>query len=356
MSYTKEIIKGLSWMGALKAITRLITFGRVAILARLLSPIQFGVFGVATMGLAFLETLTDTGINVFFVQKEGKLEDYLDTAWMVSIARGTLIGLLLVSTSFYVANFFHSPEAQIALSLIGLCAFVRGFINPAIISFQQKLQFNKEFWLRFSIFVVDTVVSVTLAFITKSAISMVWGLIAGCILEVIASFVFIKPRPRLIWNKLKVKNILKRGKWVTLAGIFQYLFANGDNIVVGRLMDTAALGYYQMAYRISIIPITEITDVFSKVTFPVYSNFGSEKKRLWRAFSKTAGVIALLVIPISILIFAFPTFIVNVLLGKDWLTIVPALKVLAVFGVVRSLSAVFLLFFYQLKNKNMLPI
>src|SRR4030043_2096211 len=111
MEHFKKILRGLFWMGGLQGIIRLITFARLAVLARLLTPFEFGLFGIASLVLALLETMTDTGVNVFFIQKEGKLKDYLNTAWIVSILRGAIIALILFSSAPWVALFFKSSQA-----------------------------------------------------------------------------------------------------------------------------------------------------------------------------------------------------------------------------------------------------
>ena len=100
MGYFKDTLRGVSWMGGLRLSTRVIAFAKIAILARILTPAQFGLFGIALLVLALLENLTETGINIFLIQEKAKLEKYNDTVWLVSIIRGTLISL----TIFFLLN------------------------------------------------------------------------------------------------------------------------------------------------------------------------------------------------------------------------------------------------------------
>src|SRR3990167_7344642 len=94
MGYKTDAFKGISWIGILRASTRGITFVRLAILARILSPAQFGVFGIATLVLSLLEIITETGINVFLIQKKD-IKSYINSAWIVSIVRGFIIAIFL---------------------------------------------------------------------------------------------------------------------------------------------------------------------------------------------------------------------------------------------------------------------
>ncbi len=346
MNYFKKTLHGVSWMAAFRVTTRGITFLRIFILARLLDPYMFGLFGIAALVLAFLETITETGINVFLIQHEEPLEKYVDTAWVVSIIRGTLISLLILVSAPFVSDFFQSPSAFSLISLMALIPLIRGFINPSSVRFQKNLEFNKEFLYRLTIFLVDSSVTVLLAFYIRSATSLVWGLIAGATAEVLLSHLFIQPRPRLTFEIDKIKKVINRGKWLTLAGVMQYFFQNGDNIVVGKLLGSGQLGLYDMAYKISILPITEVSDVFGKVTFPAYTQIQSDRPRLKIAFYKTVLGISILVIPIGLLLFTFSAQIVLLFLGEKWISIIEVLKLLSIFAIIRaiygSLGALFL--------------
>ncbi len=336
--YSIDAIKGVSWVGALRFSTRIVSFIRTAVLARILDPGQFGAYGVAMLVLALLEVFTETGVNVLLIQEKEKKDEYIHSAWIVSIVRGCIISFGLYISAPYVAAFFHSPQSVPLLQVISIAPLLRGFINPSVAYFQKELQFQKEFWYRFVLFFVDGSVAIGFAFITHSAISLVIGFIAGIILELALSFIIVKPRPRLMIKADYIKQIIHRGKWITASGIFNYLFHNADNIVVGRLLGTTSLGLYEMAYSISILPITEVGDVFSRVTFPVYAKIADDRMRLKTAFVKSTLVVSLLTIPFGIILFFFPKEIIHVVLGDKWLGMAVVLPILAVFGVLRAIS------------------
>lgn len=325
-------------MAAFRGLTRLVAFAKIAILARILAPEQFGLFGIAALALAFLEIFVETGVNVFLIQEKKNIDAYINTSWAVSILRGVVISAVILLATPFIVSFFDSPDSRGLLYFISLVPFIRGFINPSIVKFQKELQFNKEFWFRSLIFTFDSLVAVILALVTKSPASLIWGLAGGALLEVFLSFAVVKPIPTFSFELVKVKKIIGRGKWVTGAGIFQYIFRQGDDIVVGKLLGESFLGLYQVAYKISTLPISEVSDVVSRVTFPVYSKMGGDLKRLKAAFLKTTLAISLLAMPLGLFIFLFPRQIVLLVLGPNWLAAVSVLKVLAIFGVVKAIS------------------
>jgi lipopolysaccharide exporter len=337
MGYLKNTIKGISWMGALRGVTRIISVIRIGILARLLSPEQFGVFGIATLVLTFLEIVTETGINIFLIQENKDLEEYLDTAWVVSIFRGIIISTVIIVIAPFITTFYKSPDSLTIIYLISFVPFISGFINPVEVKFLKNLEFHKEFYFRLVIFSVDSFIAIIVAFITKSAISMIWGLIAGSSIEVFLSFVFIKPRPRFKLNFTQMKVVINRGKWIAGFGLLNYLFEHGDDLVIGKLLDIDSLGIYQVAYKISTLPISEIADVFYKVTFPIYTKMVDDKKRLKKAYLKTMLVISILVISLSSVIFIFAKLIVSIVLGNGWSEVIPVLKILALFGMIKAI-------------------
>src|SRR3989344_3910848 len=151
MGYLSDTVRGVSWMGVLRASTRSLTFVKIVVLARFLSPNEFGLFGIAMLALAFLEIITETGINIFLIQEKADLKEYNNTAWVVSILRGVLMSLALFLFTPYIASFFNSPGAIQLLYLTSLVPLVRGFINPAVVRFQKELLFNKEFSLRLAL-------------------------------------------------------------------------------------------------------------------------------------------------------------------------------------------------------------
>ena len=354
MGYFKDTLKGVSWMGGLRATTRLFAFIKIAILARILSPSQFGLFGIALLILSLLETLTETGINIFLIQEKEELEKYNDTAWFVSIIRGALISSLIFIFAKLIVIFFRSPDAYSLLLLISLVPLLRGFINPAIVKYQKELKFNKEFLLKASIYTLDALVAILLALITRSASSLVWGMIAGVVFEIAISHLFIRPKPKLSLEKAKLNKVVNRGKWITMAGIFEYLFREGDDIVVGKLLNTTALGIYQVAYKISTLPITEVADTVIKVTLPVYVKIADQKARLRKAFSKTMLVVLAITLPFGIILYIFSREVVLLLLGPNWISAVSVLKILAGFGVIRALTITTHPLFLAVKKQNYL--
>jgi len=167
MGYKKIAFFGISWMMSLNIITGVFSVLKIAIIARLLSPADFGIFGIALLSLSLLELLTETGLNVVLIQSKNDLSRFLDSAWIVSMIRGVLITLALIGLSPLIARFFNSPQSLSILLLISMAPLLRGFINPSEVIFQKELRFKSEFFFRIAIFALDTIVSIILVILTN---------------------------------------------------------------------------------------------------------------------------------------------------------------------------------------------
>lgn len=352
MGYTKQAIKGFSWTAGIRIITRTLSLVKNVIIARIFSPYQFGAFGIATLVLVFAEIVTETGINTFLIQNKEDTDKYINTSWLVSIIRGTIIFLVIITASPFISSFFRNSDSMSLLILISFVPLLRGFINPSVIKFQKDLMFNKLFIYQTSCFLVEVFSSIILVLITHRVEALVYGMIVSTIFEIIISFMMIKPTPRLIFDLSVFKKIIGYGKWITASTIFNYFYQHGDDIVVGRILGSASLGLYDMAYRFSLVPLSDVADVVSNVTFPVYVKISADTKRLRRAFLKTLSGVILITFPIALIIFLFPKEIISLILGEKWLLAVPALKILGIFGFVRAISSFSQNIFLSLGKQN----
>jgi PST family polysaccharide transporter len=184
----------------------------------------------------------------------------------------------------------------------------------------------------------DAGVAITTAFITKSAISLAYGLIFSALLELILSFLLFKLRPRFRFDKLKAKTIIHQGKWMTSAGVFSYFSQKTPDIIIGRTMNSVNLGYFQMAYRLAILPFEETLEMFNRVAFPVYTKIVGDRARLARAMKQYYLALLALCLPILGLMLIFATPIVKLVLGETWMPIVPTLRILSMAGIVLVLN------------------
>ena len=336
---SKAVVRGGMWVFALRFTNRGLGFVRTIILVRLLAPSDFGLLGIAMLAIATLETFSQTGFQAALIQKKENVDSYLDTAWTVSAVRGVLLFLILFFSAPLVATFFNSPQATLVIKVIAVSTLLSGFRNIGILFFQKELEFNKQFTYEFSAALTDLAISISLAFILRNVWALVWGGLAGHFIRFIMSYLLHPYHPRIRFEKETFKDLFGFGRWVLGSSMLGFLIVQGDDIFVGKMLGVTALGLYQMAYLISNLPATEITHVISQVTFPAYSKLQYNLQRLGEAYLDTLQLTAFVSMPIAGGIFVLAPDFTRIFLGEKWTLMVPAIRVLVLAGLVRSIAA-----------------
>ena len=336
---SQRVIHAGFWAFALRIVDRLFGLARTVILARLLAPEDFGLFGIALLALSMLETFSETGFNAAIIQKKGDVKPYLDTAWTVQVIRGFLLAILLLVIAPYVAMFFGEPGAASLVRALALVTVLRGLVNSGVLYFRKELEFHKEFIYMFSGTLTDLGVAILAALILRNAWALIWGLLAGQFVRIVVSYLVHPYRPRPQLRRDKARELYTFGRWIFASSILVFLLNHGDDIFLGKLLGATALGLYQMAYRLSNLPATEITHVISQVTFPAYSKLQDRLPQLRQAYLQTLQVTAFLSFPITGAIIFFAPDFTRIFLGDQWMPMVPAMQILAVWGLSRSIAA-----------------
>ncbi|MGB2630823.1 MAG: lipopolysaccharide biosynthesis protein, partial [Candidatus Omnitrophota bacterium] len=321
---------------------------RTIVLARLLSPDDFGLMGIAILAINMLETFSQTGIETALVHKKENIEAYLDIAWTIQVTRSVILFVLLYFGAPLVAHFFNSPQALRVVRILAFLELFRGMKNIGTVYFQKELRFDKQFVLGFSGIAVNIAVSLTLAFVLRNVWALVYGSLSGAFVVLIMSYILQPYKPRIRLETLKIKELLDFGKWLLGSSILGFLITQGDDIFVGKLLGITALGLYQIAYHFSNAPATEITHVISRVTFPVYSKIQDNIPRLRDAYFNVLQLTASLSFPLAALIFVMAADFTKIFLGDKWMSMVPAMRVLAIWGLIRSVGATAGPFFYAI--------
>lgn len=350
MSYTKNALLGFSWQTILKFATAGLTLGKIFILARILSPSDFGLFSLITIALGVSEATTETGVNVTIIQSKRSINYFLDTAWVISIIRGLLIGILMLLISLILSRFYEQP---ILVGLIGLAAFVpviKGFINPAVVKLQKELRFFEDSVYRFSLVLVESIVVVILAVMFKSVWVLVLSLLASALFDVLITQILFSTKPKFNYIKSRGDIILKNARWLSFSAFFSYLHENLDNLIIGKLAGPFNLGVYHNAYGLTHKATYDFAKSTVHGTFPIFTKLQSHPLRLFKAFITSSWATLLLIGGISLPLLLFPELFVQIILGEEWTSAVPLVRWLVGAGLLQSITALLYNFFIAQKK------
>lgn len=326
------------WAVAARFAARGITTIRAIILARLLSPENWGLYSVALLAMLLLERFSQTGVGAALVQRSGDIRGHLNTAWTMEFIRNSVISVALFAGAPLAASLLGGPDAEPLIRVVALGTLLNGFTNIGTVYLERDLDFKRFSVLQLSQRVAEVVVSIVLAFILGNAFALAFGVVAGNAARVVASYVLHPHRPRFELDLAKAKELYSFGVWLFFSAILNYLNENADDIVVSRVVGVVGLGLYRMAFNLSQAVATEIGNIVNQVAFPAYSSVQSDEDRVKKGLVGHVHMIALISTPIAFGTIAVAEPLTRVLLGEQWLGAIAAMQILSVTGLLRTLG------------------
>ncbi|MWG33201.1 lipopolysaccharide biosynthesis protein [Halomarina oriensis] len=346
---TERTVKGGMWVAALNVSDRMLQLVLMIILANLLGAAELGLFGIALVVMSGVKRFSQLGLNQSLIyDREENVDHMLNTAWLLDIARTSFIALTLVVIAHPFAGLLVSGDAATAgraavlIQVIGLGQLFVGLANPGIVYFQKDLQFHKQFFYSMSGSVVQFGVAIGYAYlVSETAMALVLAFVASDFVRMLASYLLHDYRPSVSFDVPSARSMISYGKWLTANSILYFLYSEGDDLLVSGFLGPLALGYYQLAYRFSNAPATEVTHVISGVAFPAYSKVQDNTKALREGFHRTLQMTTFLSFPLAMGIFAITPAFVDAFLAPEYEAMVLTMQILAIFGLTRSAVATF---------------
>lgn len=330
---TKKSFEGAAWFGGLRIVIKLFSLVKLVIAARILTPAEIGWFGMIMLPYGLAEVMTESGINQALVQTKKNVKDYLSSTWLAFIARGLVISLGLWLAAPWVSRFFQA-DLTLGLRLVALTPLIKGFVNPAVILFRKFVLYSREFYFQVTASITESVATIILVLATGSFVALPLGVVAGGAASLVLSWL-LAPVYRAAPSWEKLKELYAYGRWVTVGTLLAYVNDQGDDLLVGKVLGASSLGFYQTAYKISNLPTTQGAGMVYQIIFPLFSAIQTDVVRLKRGLIKSLLVTGFLSLGFAGLVWLTAPLIVRILLGEVWLTMIPALNVLLLFGIVR---------------------
>ena len=238
-----------------------------------------------------------------------------------------------------MAFFFNNPSLVNILRVIAFGIVIYGLTNVKVLYFQKELEFKKYFYYQFSGILAEFGVSILLALIFQNVWAMVFGLLAGNFVRLIAGYLLYPWKPKIEFCFGKLKELFSFGKWVVGTNILGFLLIQGDDLLVGKMLGTSSLGLYQMAYRTSNITTTEVSHVINQISFPALAKLQTDKKKVRTTYLRILQFISVVSFPLGVLIIFLASDFVKLFLTANWLLMVIPMQILALWGLIRAISA-----------------
>ncbi|HET7325350.1 MAG TPA: lipopolysaccharide biosynthesis protein [Halococcus sp.] len=341
-SLSERAVTSGVWVTLTNVFDRALQLGMVLFVARLIGPDSYGVMALALVVMGALTQFSRLGIDAALIQREeADVDAYLDTAWVMQNGRSVLVAAVLFVIAPVVASplIFDNPQLTPVLRVLALSPLLSGLQNPGLLYLKKDLRFDKQFAYTLSGTVFYVIVAVGYALATRSVWALVFGLIASDFVRLVVSYLVHDYRPWPRFDLDGAREMFGYGKWIFASGVVLFLIMQGDDAFVGWYLGTAVVGFYQLAYRISNAPATEVTQTISSVVFPTYAKMQSNERQLRDGFFKTVQLTTFVSFPVAVGIAAIAPTFVSVFLTEQWGPMVILIQLLAAWGLLRSLGA-----------------
>ncbi len=315
----------------------LVQLGVLAVLARLLSPADFGLVGLATVFVGLAALLAQFGISVAIVRQPELTERHIRAAHTLALVLGLAVSLLLAAGAPLLAQSFMNPGLTGVLRALSI-VFLLG--NPSAVAealLEREMAWGRLMWINLVAFVLGyALTGCALAVQGFGAWALVGSQLAQTLLRTIL-LLWTSPHPKrpLIAGE-ELRTLLRFGGGFTLARLFNYGAQQGDYMVVGRVLGVAPLGFYTRAFKLMQLPATYFAAVIAKVLFPIMARVQGEVDRLRMAYLTASAVITIITAPISALMIVTAPDIVDLVLGPRWRPTVAPFQILTAGVVFRN--------------------
>ena len=338
MSLKQEAITGLKWTSMSTVIVAILQLTQLAILARFLDPSAFGLMALVMVVIGFSQAFLDMGISNAIIHKQEVTKDQLSTLYWVNIFAGLVLFFIIVLIAPFISEFYKEPELTKLILIISLTFIIQPFGQQFMVLWQKKLRFSEIARIDIVNKSISLVVSVYLAYKGYGVYAIVFGVLAGIVSQTI-QFVFIglkEYRPGFVFKIGEVREFLSFGAYQMGEKTINYFNYQIDTILIGKLLGVEALGIYTVAKRIIMTPSQIINPIITKVTFPVMAKLQDDIPRLKNIYLKTINYLSSVNFPIYVFIFIFAHDIVLIIFGEKWLEAVYIMKILSIWGALRS--------------------
>lgn len=314
-SQTKQ---GLAWSIIERFTTQGVQFLFGIILARLLSPDDYGIIAMPLVFLAIAQCFIDSGFSTALVRKPDLKEEDLSTAFYFNIMVGIVCYGILFFTSPMIADFYNTPILSDLLKVTALATLFNPLSAVQQTILTRKIDFRPQAIISLIGAIISGIIGLTMAYLGYGVWSLVFQQVAGYAFRTILLWAMCKWRPKMLWSWDSLHYLWGFGSKMLASGLLDTVYSNIYPIVIGKFFTAKDLGNYTRAQNFSTLPSSNITGVLQRVTFPVLSRLQNEDERLSTNYRKILRLSALLIFPLMMMMSAIAEPLVRILLTDKW--------------------------------------
>jgi PST family polysaccharide transporter len=338
VSLTTKTVQGVGWSAISQVVHLLLQLGITAVLARLLSPNDFGLIAMVVVFTNFVSIFRDFGLTAALIQRKGITEEHLSSGFWINILTGLILAIILVALAPAIAHFYNEGRLVLIVMILASTFFISSFGIVQAALFTKELKFKLLSVVEILGVAVPGIIAIGLAFNGFGVWSLVWQHVISSFVIVILLWVLSGWRPKFLFRWQRIKELLGFGLNLTGFNFVNYFNRNLDNLLIGKLLGSAPLGFYDLAYRLLLFPLGNISSVLGRVMFPALSSIQGDKAKVRRAYLQATRYIAVFTFPMMVGLFAVTPQFIRTIFGPQWERSIFLVQVLALVGLIQSIE------------------
>lgn len=317
-SLTHKTLKGTFWSFAERFTAQGIHFLVMIVIARLLSPKEFGLIGMLTIFIAVAQSLIDSGFSQALIRKQDRKEIDKDTVFFFNIAVSIILYAFIYLLSPWVASFYEEPQLTKIMRVICLVIIVDSFGVVQRANYTIDIDFKTQTKASLIASILSGLTGIFLAFQGYGVWALVCQQLVNSLATVIVLWFFSKWYPRLRYSLESFRGLFGFGSKLMVSGLLDTLYRNIYQLVIGKAFSAESLGYYTNAHKFSDFPSSNLTTVLQRVTYPVLCTIQDEEERLAEAYRKFLRLSAFIIFPLMCMLAAVSFPLIDWVLGEKW--------------------------------------
>lgn len=309
------------------------------VLARILSPAEFGLVGMITVFLAVSQSLVDSGFGQALIRKKEADEADYSTVFHFNFFAGLIIFILFYLSAPAIARFYAQPELTDIARALGIIILINATIITQRTRLTRAVNFRLLMKVNLTAAVISGIVAIILALNGFGVWSLVWRSITGSAVQAIILWYTNKWIPALKFSKASFRSLFSFGSRLLISGLIDTLYRNIYLLIIGKFFSAAELGYYTRADQFSRLASQNLTGTLQRVSYPVLSMVQDENERLKAGYKKLISSTMFITFFLMMGMAAVARPMIIVLIGEKWLPSVQYLQLLCLSAMLFPLHA-----------------
>lgn len=325
---SKRVGSALIWRAAQLGGINLIFFARLLILARLLTPDDFGLVAIAVTAIGLLQSASDFGMRSALVQGKEVDRSHYDAAWTVEVTRGLAVSIGTVVFAPLIAHIFAESRAIPIIQGLAIRPFLDTLGSIRVAEMNRNLQFRPTTVLGLVEAITNTITAIGLAQVL-GVWALVIGTLAGATVRVVASYILAPHHPRLLFEARAVRPLVQFGRWIFLTSLIALVANSVLRLAISRQLGAAELGLYFLGAQLAFLPATVTSEVVGSVAFPLFARLQTDIRAGTDAFRTLVNGMYLILFPVCALLVILAPDLILFVLGPQWQGTEPVIQILA---------------------------